>query len=127
MPSSLGGEVRRDKTWPHRLRSWLISAVRDEMVGAGRRQTAISSRTASEADRESGVVLGQAGGAGVGGADPAELGELELGVERVAGGVEHGGHPPGEVGAAPDATQGGVGVGVRQLGGAAQQSGEGWG
>ena len=59
-----------------------------------------------------GVVLGQPGRAGLAAGDPAELRELQLLVERVVRGVQHRGHPPGEVGAAPDPSERGVGVRV---------------
>ena len=73
-----------------------------------------SSRAGLEADRQPGVVLRQPGRPGHRRRHPPQLGELELLVEVVAGGVQHRGHPPGEVGAPPDPAQGVVGVGVRQ-------------
>ena len=49
-------------------------------------------------------------------AHPAQLGELQLGVEVVARAVQHRGHEPGEVRAPPDAGQRAVGVAVDQVG-----------
>src|SRR5690349_14078997 len=46
----------------------------------------------SEVEREPRVVLGQLAGRGLGGDDPAQLRELQLGVEVVAGAVQHRGH-----------------------------------
>ena len=63
---------------------------------------------------KAGVVLRQPGRAGLRRGDPAQLGELELLVERVAGRVQHRGHPPREVRAPPHPPQGVVGVGVHQ-------------
>src|ERR1700761_3055152 len=62
-----------------------------------------------ETDRQARVILGQPGRPGRARRAPAQRGQLQLGVERVTRAMQHGRHPPGEVLAAPDPPQGGVG------------------